>query len=290
MFPPSTPPISRTWQLSDGYTIHSRVWPTSPIDSADELIIYLHGIQSHGGWFEASASRLADRGPGDESARRVVLVPDRRGSGQNRAQRGDVTTWQRWLDDLDELAAQASATYHPRRIAVVGISWGGKLAIAWALRRPETIARLLLVAPGIFPQVDVSWRTKLHIAWCLMTRPGRPIEIPLSDPALFTDNPVRRAFIANDPDKLTHASARFLFESRRLDAHLARTQAGTLRARTTLVLAERERIVQNAPTAAWIRRICSTCPTMVTLPGAHTLEFEPDPRVYLERISSWAKE
>ena len=55
---PDLPPAPNSWTLSDGYVLQGRVWrPAS--GAARCAVLYLHGIQSHGAWFEWSAGRLA---------------------------------------------------------------------------------------------------------------------------------------------------------------------------------------------------------------------------------------
>ena len=276
-----TPPEFRSWRVSDGYELRGRVWP--PLHSgAPAGVLYLHGIQSHGGWFEWSASCLAQGGL-------PVLLADRRGSGLNGTARGDTPAAERWLADLDELAEWSEHEWQVQRVAVVGVSWGGKLAVAWALRRPERAARVLLVAPGLFPAVDVGLLARLRIGAALLTCPQREFPVPLADPALFTDEPAGRAFIAGDPLKLTHATARFLYESARLDRRLRRAAPGSLHADTTLLLAGRDQIIRNAPTAAWLRRIAARAPAVQEFPrAAHTLEFEGDLDPFGDVLRHWA--
>lgn len=278
---PIRPPTFVTWSMTDGYVLRGRLWP-SPVPAADLGILYLHGIQSHGGWFEGSAGRLAERvGP--------VLLPDRRGSGLNAAARGDAPSAQRWLADLDELADWMEREHAVRRFGVVGVSWGGKLAALWALRHPHRVTHVLLIAPGLFPRVDIGWRARLRVAWSLVTRPTREFPVPLDDPALFTDNPAGRQFIADDPLKLTHVTARFLLASSQLDRRLRRVARGALRAETTLLLAEHDRIIHNAPTVTWLRRVAAAEPSVDTWPGAaHTLEFESDVAALDRRLEAWA--
>jgi acylglycerol lipase len=281
MRPPHLAPEFHAWNVSDGYTLRGRVWQPEG-GKADAAVLYLHGIQSHGGWFEWSAARLAEGG-------QVVLLPDRRGSGLNQAARGDTPASQRWLDDLDELSDWARNKFGVERFGVVGVSWGGKTAVAWALRRPEHVARVLLIAPGLFPQVDVGLAGRLRIGMSLMRHPQREFPIPLDDPALFTDDPAGRAFIANDPLKLTHATARFFYESSRLDRMLVRAERGSLQAETTLILAGRERIIRNAPTVKWLERLAARPPRIHTLPSAaHTLEFEADVEPFDRLLQQWA--
>ncbi len=267
--------------MSDGYDLHGRVWPPTHARAAC-AILYLHGIQSHGGWFEWSASVLARRGY-------PVILPDRRGSGLNSVARGDTPSADRWLNDLDELAAWAATEFRTASVALVGVSWGGKLASAYAMPRAELVRHVLLIAPGLFPAVDVGWLARLRIARAAWSDPQRSFEIPLSDPALFTDNPAAQAFIAADPLKLTHATARFFYHSTRLDWRLRRAGRGALAAPATLLLAGRERIIRNSPLRAWLTRVAVVPPATHVLPAAsHTIEFEADPRDFEQHLLTWS--
>jgi len=283
MRPPLTSPEFQRWTMSDGYTLQGRVWPPTRPDPA-YAALYLHGIQSHGGWFEWSASLLATRGC-------PVILPDRRGSGLNEAARGDTPSAERWLQDIDEVAAWARRQFGVARFDVVGVSWGGKPAVAWGLRHGEGVARLLLIGPGLFPVVDVGTRTRLQIALSLLTGGKRTIAIPLDNPELFTDNPDGQDFIARDPLRLTRATARFFWHSRRLDRRLLRAGAGTLRATTTLILAGKDRIIWNEPTEGWIRHVAGRDAHVVTIPdAAHTLEFATDRERFRELIEGWGSD
>ena len=107
-------------RLNDGYTSHARLWmPASCVGA----VLYLHGIQSHGLWFEASARRLAEAGL-------AVLMPDRRGSGRNQVDRGHAGNPRQLFRDVatgfDELHIRTGFD----RFHLAGVSWGGKLALA----------------------------------------------------------------------------------------------------------------------------------------------------------------
>ena len=270
----------RDWRMSDGYVLRGRIWP--PRRPASSAFLYLHGIQSHGGWFERSASLLAETGC-------AVLLPDRRGSGLNEVGRGDTPGAQRWLLDLDELGDALIRESGCQRVAVAGVSWGGKLALLWALQRPRLVERLLLVAPGLFPAVDPGWLARARIAASLLRGGRRAFPIPLNDPALFTDNPAGREFIQQDPLRLIAASARFFYSSRRIDVLLARAKRGSLAVPTTALLAERDRIIRNDPTEKWLRRVARDGPDIKYFTGAeHTLEFGVCPAAFEEALTRWA--
>ncbi|MBN2448027.1 MAG: alpha/beta hydrolase, partial [Phycisphaerae bacterium] len=163
-----------------------------------------------------------------------------------------------------------------------------KLAIAWALRRPECVSRLLLVAPGLVAQVQPTLGERLSIAASLIVCPRRRHRIPLDDAALFTDNPAGQQFIEQDPLKLTHATARFMYNSLRLDWLLRGVRPDVLSTRTTLLLAERERIIHNDLTKLCLRRLCAEQPAVERLAAAHTIEFEQDLTAYEALLRHWA--
>lgn len=282
MRPPLTPPQFRVWKMSDGYPVHGRLWPPAR-PTSDISFLYLHGIQSHGGWYEWSASLLATTGA-------PVLLPDRRGSGLNTEQRGDAPAMERWLADLDELAGWLEREYGTARVALVGVSWGGKPATAWAMRNPRRAARLLLIAPGLFPRVGVGVVNRLKIGGALLTGcHTRLYPLPLDDPRLFTANPAGQSFIAQDTLKLTQATARFLYFSSRLDHQLARAAAGALQVETTLFLAENDQIIRNRPTETWLGRLARPFPRIFLFPFAeHTVEFEKDVTKFETLTLRWA--
>lgn len=269
-------------RYSDGYEAFARLWlPAQPAGG----LLYLHGIQSHGGWFERSAERVA------RQCDLAVLLPDRRGSGRNDRDRGHAPSAGRLLQDcaecLDELHVRTGASsFH-----VLGVSWGGKQALALRTYAPERVASLTLVAPGVFPLVDLSLREKLRVAMCLLAAPRTRFAIPLNDPELFTFDERWQAFIRNDPLKLTHVTARFLLTSRRLDRYARAAERDPAGCPLHIFLAGRDRIIDNARTRAFVRQLSWPSRTITEYPeAAHTLEFESDPEPYLRDLVKWLQE
>jgi len=270
-------PDFTTITYSDSYVGQARYW--RPAGQPRGAVLYLHGIQSHGGWFEGSACRLAAAGL-------HVLLPDRRGSGLNEQERGHVRSAGRLLLDVVEATAWLKGKAGAGRVHLVGVSWGGKLALAAAMRQAGDVDRLVLVAPGLFPQVDLTARQKAAVAVAAMLRPRRLFDIPLNEPELFTDNPVRQAFIRDDPLRLRQATARFLFASRMLDAQVRRqARRREWPFAVTFILAGRERIIDNERTKRFARRLCCRQVRITEhAQAAHTLEFEPDPQAYYQDL------
>ncbi|MEK6644377.1 MAG: alpha/beta fold hydrolase [Planctomycetota bacterium] len=271
-----TAPSIEIFRLSDGYSANARWWrPPNPRGA----VLYFHGIQSHGGWYEASAARLADAGL-------TVLLPDRRGSGLNQLQRGHVDSVDRAIDDAaDALHALLRETNQPAA-HVVGISWGGKLAVCLAARHPAQVASLSLVAPGLFPRVDLTTAEKFRVGLSLINNPDHVFDIPLNDPTFFTANPDRIRYVNNDPLMLRQVTARFLLATRRMDRIVARFNRSGFTRSIHLLLAGHDRVIHNDPTRDWLRAFPNS--KLTDYPDAHhTLEFEPDPAPFFHDLTEW---
>ena len=274
---PRSPEV-RSFAASDGYPIHVAVWrPTGPVKG---LAIVLHGVQSHSGWYHNLGRTLAKSGY-------VASFPDRRGSGANPLDRGHAPSSGRLIADQVEWARALRGEYPGVPVALAGISWGGKLAVIAAARHPELVNALALICPGLQPRVGVSLREKLQIAWALVTNPRKTFPIPLSDPALFTESPEGQAFIASDPYSLREGTAGLLAASFFIDRQVGRA-AAQIRQPALLMLAGRDRIIENPKTRAYFDRLASADREVIEYPeGHHTLEFEPDPSRYAHDLVAW---
>ena len=85
----------------------------------------------------------------------------RRGSGDGPGRRGDAASAGQLLDDTDAAVDYVLKKTAAEGLALLGVSWGGKLLAAYLLRRPAAgrVRSLTLVAPGIVPRVDVPAAT-----------------------------------------------------------------------------------------------------------------------------------
>lgn len=275
-------PVSiETFRLFDGYPARVRWWrPAKPRGA----VLYLHGIQSHGGWYETSGSLLAERGL-------TVLMPDRRGSGLNQQERGHCDSAERSIADVRELLDALLRETGQAAAHVVGISWGGKLAAAATPAMQQKVQSLSLIAPGIFPRVDLPTMEKFRVAFSLVNHRKRLFDIPLNDPRLFTGDPERIRYVEEDALKLTQVSAVFLVASRQLDRRARRLAESPWRGPVHLFLAGRDRIIDNELTAAWLRALPSPDRQITQYPDAqHTLEFETNPSRYFKDLCDWIVE
>ena len=271
-------PGVENWNASDGYPVHVATWRTDA-DPRGRVVI-LHGVQSHGGWYHNLGRTLAEAGY-------EAHFPDRRGSGGNRIDRGHTPSTGRLIEDVSEFLETLKGRRPPAPIALAGISWGGKLAVIAAARRPDLVEALALICPGLQPRVGVSRRERLRIALAYFFRPRKTFPIPLNDPALFTASHAGQEFIANDPLGLRAATARLLAASAIID-RIVRGLPPRIHQPALLMLAGRDRIVDNERTLAYFHRIDSKTREVIEYPeGHHTLEFDADPSLYARDLIGW---
>ena len=194
---------------------------------ATTALVYLHGIESHAGWFALAADALRNQGFD-------VYCLDRRGSGLNRENRGFLSGY---VDDYGTLLADIHAFIAPLReryqhVFLVGLSWGGKLALSYGLTHPQDVDGL-----------DVSFANKLKIALLSPLNPGARVPVPIQ-PEMFTTTPLYLDYIRDDPLRLTSATVRFFWQSHRLDKYVDRNIAAN-RLPVQLFLAGKDTIIDN---------------------------------------------
>ena len=201
-------------------------------------LVYLHGIESHAGWFAIAASRLRDQGFD-------VYCLDRRGSGLNRENRGlisgHVDAYETLMADIDAFITPLHDRYD--QVFLLGLSWGGKLALAYGLSHPEAVDGLVLITPGLHAKVDVGLLTKLKISLLSPLNPTARVPTPIR-PEMFTTTPVYLDYIRNDPLRLRSATVRFFWQSHRLDRYVDQNIAAN-RLPLQLFLASNDSIIDN---------------------------------------------
>ena len=277
-------PTVETLVTSDGYR-HSYRHYRPAADRPKGYIVALHGIQSHSGWYGFSSTRLAESGFD-------LRFLDRRGSGLNEVERGHVRHQDRLINDvlhqLRDVRQKRNETAPAVPVVLLGVSWGGKLASVVASRGPELIDGLALLYPGIRAQVRATWwqNTQLTMAEAAEVLEKR-VPIPLDDAELFTGQKEWQDYIRNDERSLHGVTVSFLLANRELDRELPSAARG-IRCPVVMMLAGKDRIIDNAATTEWFEGLASQERRLIEYPDAcHTLEFEPDRERFVSDLCQW---
>ncbi len=271
----SSRPLLTSYSARDGIKLAARVWQR---DDAIADVVYLHGIVSHGSWYESSCVSLAEHGF-------QVHFLERRGSGLNVENRGDVDEWHTWMSDVSIYMERLSPS-RPR--ILLGISWGGILATALVRRYPEMLSGLGLICPGLFSFKSATRFQRLAVrAAAALGLEAVKVDVPLQDPALFTNSSDGQRYVAEDPLALRKITIRFAKQNLALLQYAVEAPE-EIRIPVLLMLASDDPVTNNAETREFVARIGSQDRTIIEYPDAsHTLEFEDDPSKYFSDLADW---
>jgi alpha-beta hydrolase superfamily lysophospholipase len=269
---------SRFLTASDGVRLHYLHWSSRP-SPPWAVLIFLHGIASHAGWFGETAAHLNEHAV-------AVYGPDRRGSGRSGGPRGHLARYERALDDLEQMV-QLVASEHPGTpVFLAASSWAAKLAVVYVAQRPGPLSGLVLLAPGLRPRVKVSPGFRFRVLVGHLVTPMAYLPIPLT-PEQYTANPPYLDVIRADPLRLLEATTRFFWEGVRLD-RWGRRAAARL-GLPLLVLHGEDDAMMNVPKMRrWFERLGAQDKTYRAYPGVgHGLDFAPDRAEYLADLLGW---
>ncbi|MGE3267671.1 MAG: alpha/beta fold hydrolase [Chloroflexota bacterium] len=268
---------------SDGVSLHYRAWLPAQ-RTPEAAVLFVHGIASHGAWFAETAAHLANRGT-------AVYAADRRGSGLSGGRRGHLDNYEQALDDLDRVVSLVESRHPGTPLFLAGSSWAAKLAVAYAAKAQDRLAGLLLHGPGLFPKVDLSLPRKLAVLLYHRWRPQHQLTIPLT-PECYTRNKAYLPYVEQDPYRLLTASARFFWETRRLDRardHLA----ATLTLPILLQIGDADPIMDPQATCRWLQNLPAAADRTAILyrDASHTLDFESERTVqtYRADLLGWLR-
>lgn len=134
-----------TFTSEDGLELFYRSWlPDVP---SVATLVFLHGHGDHCMRHEQLLSALAAAGI-------TAHGFDMRGHGRSEGQRGHTPSWKHLLDDVTRFHKElqnidGTAHHSGERSFLLGFSFGGLLALDFALRRPGTFHGTLAIAPAV---------------------------------------------------------------------------------------------------------------------------------------------
>jgi len=238
-----------------GYPLTVRVWRAAhPVAS----VVMLHGLISHSQWLAPVAECLSDDGI-------TTVCPDRRGSGANPAPRGDAPSGAVLLDDLDHIVDRYASEGSDLHLA--GFCWGAAYAVNYLALRGRPVSSLAILAPAIVPAPSVREHSMIA------GRSGDATVDPIIPAEAFTRGPAYEQVILPDPLRLRKLSPRLngiLAEF----AYMVGAKLTRLTTPTVIVLAQADRVVDNAATRRLFGTMRASRKELHTVPGEHGVQFD----------------
>jgi alpha-beta hydrolase superfamily lysophospholipase len=268
----------------DGASLFFRAWRRP--DAAAPVLVLLHGLGAHSGWFIDMGDALSERGL-------TVYALDHRGFGRSDGPRAHVRRGTVFIDDaaafLDEVARRQPGA--PRFI--LGHSMGGLFALNLAARDArsgrDALAGVILLNPWIKDTVKVSPAAVLTVLVGGMLGSKRvPPGTDGDDTDGMTTNPAAVRLLHEDPYWVRGRSASFLYQIALRLKGQALARAREVRAPALVIQGEADRTVVLAATRRCFETLGSPDKTFTVLPGyEHDAEFQSDRTALDDEIAGW---
>lgn len=262
---------------ADGRELFYRLWEPA---SCHALLMIAHGFGEHSGRYDSFGCLLAEQGV-------AVACPDLFAHGRSDGRRGDVAPMSWYLDDLNALTTHLTVRLHQERAAVLGHSFGGLIALHWALHAPPALRCVTLQSPLFEVGFPVArWKTGLAP---LLERVAPAWAMPSGlDPRRLSHNPQVVQRYQDDPlvqHRITLRGYRMLQTA----MAQGREHAARLAHPTLMLLGSDDRIVSTATCRAVFERL--TCEKrLVEFPGCyHELHHETVGPQVVELITQWIR-
>jgi alpha-beta hydrolase superfamily lysophospholipase len=273
---------------SDGKQLGCRIWQGQV---GKPVVLYLHGIEGHGQWFQSTAYALNGRGI-------TVYALDRRGSGMNQRERGHLTDHRIFLADVEAAVRGISVKYSGHPIILMGNCWAAKACAIMARSDYKSIdgafysplSGLILTCPAIYTKVDFDLASKIQIAAMRLIGGQKLLHywtLPLT-PSMYTNNSEYLKFIERDPLRLQEVTTSFLVETMLLSWR-ARRAAKKISMPVLIVQSAEDQIVDVKKIENWYGQMPSTNKTMRIFPEAyHSIDFDRAWfKEYTHLLSEW---
>jgi alpha-beta hydrolase superfamily lysophospholipase len=264
------------WQSFDGLPLFAQSWEP---DSAPRAVVCLvHGLGEHSGRYQHVAQAFTQAGL-------AVLTFDLRGHGQSGGTRGHTPSADAYLNDIDQLLAEAGTRYPGAPRFLYGHSLGGLLVLFYTLKRKPAVKGVISTSPALATPLSDQ---KLKIAMSKVLGPLLPTLGMASglDANLISRRPEVVEKYNKDP--LVHGVVTFGFGATMIQAmEYTNTHAAQFPAPLLLLHGEKDAITYAAGSRAFAGQAGASV-TFKTFPlGLHELHNEPEQDEVIRLMVEW---
>lgn len=259
------------FETEDNSNLYYDCWPAG---KEDPCVIYLHGLESHMGWFLNLSEFLSSKSIN-------VYAFDRRGSGLNKNNSRNFSS--RYLSSDLKIFIDLVKKEHPKsRIFLMGLCLGGKIAVDFFYYYQDCVDGLILISPSLKNKLKFSLPEKLSILF----KPNSMLKVPIED-TMFTSNEKCLNYIKNDSLRLKHIPAQHLLEIAKMERHL-KEASGNIKLPVLLMLAGIDEIIDVPGVKRWYEKLPSPDKTLKFYKDYyHLLTFEKKAAEVMEDIAAW---
>ncbi len=264
--------------MADDCKLFLRGWNT---ESADVLLI-LHGLGGHGGWYIDMANELGSRGL-------TVYTIDHRGFGRSEGLAGHVNAYQTFVKDIAAVLTEIRKRHPDASIYLLGHSMGAIFATYVAAAHQEILAGVLYLNPWVEDSSPLPIGKTLAILVGGLFKSRRAWQIA-NDQLGMTTNPEALEMLLADIYWQRTQTASFLVQILQMRLGILR-QAKTIVLPVLVMQAENDKAVLTSGSRKLYEALASSDKTWQTYPNyAHDSEFEADRTQMDNTIATWVRD
>jgi alpha-beta hydrolase superfamily lysophospholipase len=254
---------------SDGTILNIRHWKPAKIN---ETIIALHGLSDHSGWYEEFLDEFYLKGY-------EVYAMDRRGSGLNPSNRGDVEDYGVWINDVKELIDKEGL----KKVSLAGVSFGALIALAFGVKYSSYVKDIILFAPAMKTKFKLGLPMEISIFFSILFNPRQMFYVPQPLNSIAAQKEDLKK-ILNDPLNQKYFTARFFKESIKIKKFVKKNYY-LIKIPQIIFLGEDDHVINNEYAFKFFKGS-----KIVIYKGAEHTIFINNAKAVSEDIDGWLKQ
>jgi len=167
----------------DGADIYTQTW--LPDDTPQAIILIVHGLGEHSGRYSNYVDYFVPRGY-------ALYGFDTRGHGRSSGGRGYVDRFDRYVEDIDQRAAETRTDWPGTPLFILGHSLGALMVLSYSARHPDQLTGLIVTGTALQDALALpAWKRNLATLLSRVT------------PSLKMNNGVALSGLSHDPAMIT---------------------------------------------------------------------------------------
>jgi alpha-beta hydrolase superfamily lysophospholipase len=262
----------------DGCTIFLRSWVT---DSSDILLV-LHGLGAHSGWFIDMGNKLAAHGV-------TVYAMDHRGFGRSGGLRSHIDDYHTFIEDINFVVTTIRDRHPEAAVHMLGHSMGAIFASHYAAKYQGELASVLFLNPWIQDSSQMPVLTTLRILLGGIFKSKRYWQVA-GGSEVMTTNPEAMQMLQTDIYWCRKQTSSFLYQLFLMRSAILKN--AKLISKPGLVMqAESDKTVVSEASHKLYESLGNNDKTWKTFAGyAHDSEFEADRSLLDNEVVAWITE
>ena len=265
-------------KTTDGCNIFLRSWDT---DSPDVLLI-LHGLGAHSGWFIDMGNKLAARGM-------TVYAMDHRGFGRSGGVPGHIDNYHTYVEDINFIVTTIHKRHPEASIHILGHSMGGIFASHYAAKYQSALSSVLFLNPWIQDTSQTPILTTLRIFLGGIFKSRRYWQVA-GVTEVMTTNPQAIQLLHTDTYWCRKQTSTFLYQLFLMRSAVLKN-AKLISIPGLIMQAEADKAVVFEASHNLYEKLASRNKSWKTFPGyEHDSEFEADRTLLDNEVVTWIAE